>query len=154
MFGGALGLGDITLSGCNVCGLSGMGEIHLGGMVNPRLAVMAEVWGSARNFTDPSGATGDIENVFFGPALQFWVNDIFWLKGSIGGARRQVNYDTAYGGSSNADDRSALGISGAAGLEVLQSYNFALDLQFWAGNAFYSDANTQNIGFLVGVNWY
>jgi hypothetical protein len=151
IFGGALGVGAIELSQCNVCGASAFGELHLGGMINPRLAVMAELWGGGRNFTDPQGFTGDIENVFFGPAIQYWITDIIWIKGGVGGARRQVNYD---GNLAPVDDRTALGLTGAGGIEVLQTYNFALDLSFYIGDAFYSDTSTQNYAFMVGVNWY
>jgi hypothetical protein len=41
---------------------------------------------------------------------------------------------------------------------VLQSYNFALDIQVRIGNGFYSDSggsfSAQNFAAMVGFNWY
>jgi hypothetical protein len=42
-------------------------------------------------------------------------------------------------------------------VKVLQSYNFALDLQLRAGNGFYDRSqggNAQNYTLMVGFNWY
>ena len=38
----------------SVCGGAGMGELHIGGMLNPRLALMGDFWLAARNWTDPT----------------------------------------------------------------------------------------------------
>ena len=41
---------------------------------------------------------------------------------------------------------------------MLQSYNFALDIQFRFGNGFYgrghNSFSVQNYGLMVGFNWY
>ena len=40
---------------------------------------------------------------------------------------------------------------------MLQSYNFALDIQLRVGNGFYSQnqgGSAQNYGLMVGFNWY
>ncbi len=62
-------------------------------------------------------------------ALQFWVNDVFWLKGMVGFGTVRFSYDDYYyyGGSVS---ESAFAVGGAAGFEIMQSHNFALDLQF------------------------
>ena len=49
VFGVGIGAGAITANDCTNCG-GGAGalELHIGGMINPRLAILAEVWGLAR----------------------------------------------------------------------------------------------------------
>jgi hypothetical protein len=62
--------------------------------------------------------------------------------------------EVGYDGAPN-NSESGFAIMGALGVEVVQSYNFALDLQGRFGHGFYSQGgDVNNFAFMVGVNWY
>jgi len=149
-FGGSLGLGAISSDGCGAyCGGAGMIEGHIGGMLNPRLALMGDFWGAAHRWDDGYG-TGTTYQGLYTIALQYWVTDILWLKGGVGFAQLNFGYDGAA-----VPDENGPGIIGALGVEVLQAYNFALDLQFRLGHGFYDTGpDVNNLALMVGVNWY
>jgi hypothetical protein len=149
--GFALGGGGIEMSNCGAaCGGAFSGEFHIGGMMNPRMALMMDVWGNFRDFVDPATGNDDsASHTFWTAALQFWPADILWLKGGLGIAHRQISDAFA-----TYDDETALGLVLAAGVEVLQVGTMALDLQFRFGHGFYSDAGLNNYAFLVGLSWY
>jgi outer membrane protein with beta-barrel domain len=144
--GFALGGGGIS-GNCSIgyCGGAVSGEFHIGGMINPRLALMLDVWGNVR---DVNGTDSSFSQTFWTAALQFWPADILWLKGGLGISHVQVS-DT-FG---PYQDDTALGLMLAAGVEVVQIGNMALDLQFRAGFGFY-DPTLNNYAFLVGLSWY
>jgi hypothetical protein len=154
-FGGAIGFGLVDGEGCtNPCGGAFMGELHMGGMLNPRLALMGDVSVGYRAFTDPAIGDGSLYNSIWTIALQYWVNDILWLKGGFGFAHLTINDENTPGVSINFDDESGGAVMGAIGVEVLQSYNWALDLQARASHAFYDGGDLNNLAFMVGFNWY
>ena len=105
--GFGVGVGGISASdNCSNCGGGAGGlEFHIGAMVNPRLAVMFEGWGLAR----PVDGGGTLTNSMGGGALQFWVNDVFWLKGVLGFGTIRVSYDDGYYYSYGSVSESALG---------------------------------------------
>ena len=148
VFGFGVGAGAITASDCSNCGGGAGGlEIHLGGMVTPRLAVMAELWSLLR----PLGGGVTLSNTIFSGALQYWATDQFWLKGGLGSGTVDLSDD--YSGAT-FDSETAFAMSGALGFEVLQMYNFALDLQLRLAHVFYASGGANNIAFMVGFNWY
>jgi hypothetical protein len=151
-FGGSLGVGTITATACGpYCGGSGMIEGHIGGMLNPRLALMGDLWGSIHSWDD-GVFTGTTYHGIYTVAVQYWATDIIWLKGGVGFGQMQLQYD---GDAAAFGDESGLATLAAAGVEVVQSFNFALDLQLRFGHGFYSQGGDVNsVGFLVGVNWY
>jgi hypothetical protein len=153
VLGFGVGGGAITASDCgDVCGGAIVGEFHIGGMINPRMAVLFDVFGADHPWSDPAGDSHSTTNSFWMGALQFWPNDILWVKGGIGVGHIQVTNDSALLVSG---DETGLGLMGAVGFEVVQSYNFALDIQGRIAHGFYSqggDAN--NLAVLVGFNWY
>jgi len=150
VIGGSLGAGGISSSGCGpYCGAAGMLEGHIGGMLNPRLALMGDFWGAAHYWDDGYG-TGTTYQGIYTLAAQYWVTDILWIKGGVGFAQLSFGYD----GAANPDENGPA-ILGAIGVEVLQAYNFALDLQARLGHGFYDTGpDVNNFGILVGVNWY
>jgi hypothetical protein len=151
VFGGSIGAGGIYAENCGIyCGGAGMVEGHLGGMINPRLAIMGEIWGSAHPWDDGAG-NGTTYHTLFTGALQYWVADIVWLKGGIGFGHMQLGYDDTIGDNTE----SGLAAMGAGGVELVQSFNFTLDLQLRFGHGFYSGGgDVNNVGFMIGVNWY
>ncbi len=160
IYGFSAGLGAIGFSNCSdMCGGAGLLEAHLGGMINPRTALMFEVWGADHPWSDAAGNSRETFNTFVTGAAQFWLNDILWIKGGMGLA---YFHDTLsgyyYGYNTDVESFSGFGIFGAGGVEVLQSYNFALDIQGRIGSGFYSrfgnSFSAQNYALMVGFNWY
>jgi len=159
---GAIGRSDYAGNACDDrCGAAGLLEFHVGGMIGPRTALMFEVWGADHPWSAPDGTSFEAFNTFITGAAQFWLTDILWIKGGLGLAyyRDTINaYD--YSGtpvSYDLTEASGFGLFGAGGVEVLQSYNFALDIQLRAGSGFYSKSNgfnAQNYALMVGFNWY
>jgi hypothetical protein len=163
VYGFSGGVGAIHINNClpDVCGVAGLLEGHIGGMINPRTALLLEIWGADHPWSS-GGSSFETINSFFTGAVQYWVNDIIWIKGGLGVAElRQTlsgyNYYYNYGYATTADI-TGFGLFGAAGVEVLQSYNFALDIQLRLANGFYSQGgdsfSAQNFALMVGFNWY
>jgi hypothetical protein len=150
VLGGSLGVGEISSDNCGpYCGGTFFFEGHIGGMLNPRLALMADLWGAAHRWDDGYG-TGTTYQGLYTLAAQYWVADMFWLKGGVGFAQLNFGYDNM----SNPDENGP-GILAAAGFEVVQAYNFALDLQLRLGHGFYDTGPDVNqVAFMVGANWY
>jgi hypothetical protein len=161
VFGFSGGIGAIHINNCltDVCGVAGVLEGHIGGMINPRTALMLEIWGADHPWSN-NGTSFETINTFFTGAVQYWVNDILWIKGGLGVGELRLTVNDDYNGvyNSNVNESTGFALFGAAGVEVLQSYNFALDIQLRVGNGFYSDSggsfSAQNYALMVGFNWY
>jgi hypothetical protein len=158
VYGFSLGVGGLSLPDCgDVCGAVGMAEFHIGGMVGPRLAIMGDFWEGFRYFSDSNLGNGETYNGVYTLAAQYWLTDQLWVKGGVGFGRIQIDSDDA---NEVVDDETGFAFMLAAGIEIVQSYNFAVDLQLRYGNiAYSSEANggagdTNTFGFMVGFNWY
>src|SRR5262245_455108 len=116
VIGFGLGFGAMAASNCgDLCGGALPGEFRLGGMANPRMALMADFWGNIR---DVPNSDATLTNSLFTGALQYWVNDIIWLKGGIGAAHAQTYSNlvgVVYG------DEWGFGVMGAVGIEVVHA---------------------------------
>lgn len=158
VFGFSLGFGGISASGCgNLCGISGLGEAHIGGMIAPNVAIVGDFWEGLHYFSgNPNVGSGQTYNGVYTAALQFWPTYNVWLKGGLGFGRIQINSDYAYYA---VDDETGFAFLLAGGIELLQSYNFALDLQLRYGNVAYggpgnSIGDVSMYGLMIGFNWY
>jgi hypothetical protein len=126
-------------SDAGVAGLS----LGLGGWISPNLALTARIAGVT--YSEDSAS---LTNAFFGPSLQYWVADQFWLGGGIG--LGVLRLDT------ELDDDSITGF--AMDLRVGYTFNlgsentfnasFELNPGFFSENG--ADATFTGIGFLVG----
>lgn len=150
--GFGLGGGKISADNCGiVCGGAFMLDLRLGGMVNPRLALMGDYWGAFRSFGDASGDGSTVHSILTF-AAQYWVTDMVWIKGGIGGGRMQLVDETA---GVLVGEETGFAVQGGAGIELVQSHNFALDLQLRLGRGFYSEGGDVNsFALMVGFNWY
>jgi Outer membrane protein beta-barrel domain len=150
VLGVSLGLGNISAANCgDICGVGGALEFHIGGMLNPRLALMGDFMFNAHSIPNSDGT---LVHSVYTIALQYWVTDIIWLKGGLGGGNIQIQSQTS---NLVYTDESGFAFMGAAGIEILQSSNFALDLQLRVGHGFYNvDGDATSTSFLIGVNWY
>jgi hypothetical protein len=149
--GAAIGGGGISASNCSACGGGPAFELHLGGMVTPEFALLADFSTVLHSYDDGFGGSNTLSNSLFAIAGQYWVAPIVWLKGGVGDAHIALS---DYAGNSYGSDENALGILAAGGVEVLHGPWFALDLQFRLMHGFYSGGGATNYAFLVGFNWY
>jgi hypothetical protein len=127
-------------------------DAHLGGMLSPRFALMAEVQVNAQT-VHADAINGD--TVLSQSALmiagQFWLTPQLWVKGGLGFAHLDAQDDyTAY------DFGGGGAIMGAVGFEVLSARFFAVDLQARLIEGTYHGLDDQiTSGTLgVGLNWY
>ena len=128
------GVGIIDGPNCTtVCGGAFMVEGHLGGMLNPRLALVGDAWLGARYFR----RSGDRKRL----DLQQHLDDRAAVLGHrhhlAQGRRRLRQPDDQRRDDSDVsiafDNESGGAIMGAAGIEVVQSYNWALESQVRGG---------------------
>jgi hypothetical protein len=157
-FGGHLGTmsGDSGILGCTGCDydpLAGGVHFQIGGMLNPRVALVGEVF-SAGQQLDSFG-----DEILFQTqlmiALQYWLTPRLWIKGGIGGSFLTVSYDDGVGaGSESLDEGGAL--MAALGYELAASDRFAVDLQLRLASGTYEaldqQINTATVG--VGISWF
>jgi hypothetical protein len=149
--GGALGVGTISADNCGACGGGLAWEFHIGGMVTPQLAILADLSGVVRSYDDDTGGSSTLTNSLFAVAAQYWIIPILWVKGGIGDAHIALS---DYTGDTYGNEENALGFLLAGGVEVVHAPNFALDLQLRLMHGDYSGGGATNYAFLVGVNWY
>jgi hypothetical protein len=158
--GFGLGIGgmdsDSNLAACRGCDYdpaAGGFWFHIGGMINPHLAGLFELWLMGQQ-VDAGGTTTLYQSMVMG-AIQYWLTPQFWLKGGIGFAGLQVQYADGYY-YDEEDLGTGLALMGAAGFEILHSTEFAIDLQLRLGSGNYDGIDEQvNVAmFGIGFNWY
>lgn len=158
--GFGIGLGgmnsDSNLTECFDCDVDPIAagiDFHIGGMINPRMALLFEFWGHAQQI-DEAGVNVLSQSLAMG-AIQYWTSPRLWLKGGLGFASLDVSYDDGYI-YDEAEIDSGLAILGAIGYELVHSHSFALDLQLRLASAGYEGIDeTVNVGMIgIGFNWY
>lgn len=143
IIGFGVGGGQMTCDGCE--SLSGPAvAIHLGGMINEKLAL---VWDSSGVVREEEGVT--LSSAVVGPAAQYWVSPRVWVKGGVGAGRLVA----AVSNVTTSSDWG-LGFMGGLGVEALQKKKFAIDLQFRFTTAKIEGERTNNFFGLVGFNFY
>ena len=153
MLGLSLGYGVMTSERCSSCdSLDGLGlDLHIGWMLNPQLAVVLEVFGVSHTENLGGDLTQTLSQTAGLVGAQFWVTPQIWLKGAIGSGHLTLsnNFGEAI---DQSDDGGAAMI--AAGVEVLQSGNFTLDIQLRAGAVAYENETMSMSALTLGANWY
>jgi hypothetical protein len=158
--GFGLGIGGMSSNGgpiecfdCDFNPASLGGDFHIGGMIDPRLAVLFEIWGTTQTL-DANG-TAFLTQTLFMAALQYWVTPQLWIKGGLGVAGLTQTIDDGYYVYDEGID-SGGALMGAIGYELLSARHFAIDLQLRLGTASYDGIreriNSGTVG--VGFNWY
>jgi hypothetical protein len=127
-------------------------DIHVGGMLNEKLALMFDGTGITWSIDDPSGdATGN--STVSAVAVQYWPAPKFWVKGgagfgSVGCSDKDICGDT----------ESGLGLMVGAGVELIQKGKFTLDLQGRLATYSVDDegesARINQFAITLGCNWY
>jgi hypothetical protein len=162
-FGFSLGLGgmsdkggDIECVNCNYNPLAGEIAGHLGGFLNPRLALMAEVQANIQTISsDQFSDTTLVQGALMG-AAQYWVTPQLWIKGGLGFASLQVQESDAFGVFAESRPENGIALLGAIGYEVFSARNFSVDIEGRLLNGSYKgiDNNVSAGSIGVGINWY
>jgi hypothetical protein len=143
--------GDITCVNCDFNALAFEGDLHIGGMVNPRLGLMFEGQVNSQQI-DSNGPNGDAfltqgAGMF---AAQFWVLPILWIKGGLGFASLRVD-DQIF----TTDEGTGGAVMGAIGVELLSSRRFAFELQGRIIEGLYSHNFNVTSGTIgLGLDWF
>jgi hypothetical protein len=155
VFGFGIGLGAISFTDCDDCEvLGGLGlEGHIGGMIAPNLALLFDAAVVVHPLDDGRGGTSSLASITYMGVLRGWVSRIFWLQGGLGGGYMSLGDE--YG--TIATSEMGFGVLLGAGIELVQSTSFALDLQLRisASRYDYGDGvGVANTVLQVGLNWY
>jgi hypothetical protein len=123
--------------------------VHVGGMVAPAVALLGEAWGMAHTENNYTAS-----QILVTANVRAWAMPRLWFQGGLGVARSKVSYDDGtFMGSSHSDIVPAFAVG--AGVELVSSRTFALDLQLRFGSGFYEgDARVYNTALALGLNWY
>jgi hypothetical protein len=148
LIGFSLGAGDLGPDPCRDCGLGVGGDFHVGAMASREVAVMLEGSFVTRD---------DITHGLFGVAAQFWPDPAgrFWLKGGIGVGSLDDD-DPVFGDpfDDRNDNHVYPTVFGGAGVEVVRSGRFTIDLQARGAATFQSGDTGHSVSLNVGLNWY
>ncbi len=155
IFGFGLGGGQMSCqSDQDICNktLEGSGsfDVHVGGMISPRLAIMGDAW--VMYYTENNVTiTHSITTV----AAQYWLAPRLWIKGGVGAAVARAHYRGILLSISDRTD-SVPGVMAAIGYELLVGQRFAMDVKLKAGTGFYNDnqVRAKNAALILGFNWY
>jgi hypothetical protein len=162
-FGFGLGLGamesengPIECLNCDYEALAGGVDLHIGGMISNRLALLLEIQGNGqavREYRD-EGSQTLMQSALMG-AAQFWVTPRIWLKGGLGVAHLQYTYSDSYDQYDEPIDTGAAVLL-AAGIELLHRQTFSIDLQGRVLVGAYDGIDDQITASQIGVgfNWY
>lgn len=124
-------------------------SVHVGGLVTPRLALLAEFWGMAHS-EDRFTAT----QVLATANVRGWIAPRLWLQGGVGVARSKLEFD---GDIIMATSTSSVvpAASAAIGFELVQTPVFGLDIELRAGSGLYrDDIRIYNAALGVGASFY
>ena len=148
LIGFSLGAGDLGPDPCDDCGLGVGGDFHIGAMASRKVAVMLEGSFVTRD---------EVTHGLFGVAAQFWPDPAgrFWLKGGIGVG--SLDHDNSFSGDpfdDHGNNHVYPTVFGGAGVEVVRSGRFTIDLQLRGAATFQSGDTAHSVSVNVGANWY
>ena len=122
-------------------------EFHIGGMINPRLAILFNT-SSIYRWVGYDTTVWLHTDAF---CLQFWAHDRVYLRAGGGFAFLQAadNWDgflidAGMGGS----------IAAGIGVELMQQRFFVVDLQVRYQGTWFDDIDTHGVTMFIGLNWY
>lgn len=125
-------------------------SVHAGAMVAPMVAVLGEAWGMAHTEDNVTASQAIVT-----AAVRGWVAPRLWLQGGLGLARSKVTYDYAPGIMAVSESDTVPAFAAGAGLELVHTPTFGLDLELRTGSGFYQgDARVYNAALGVGATWF
>jgi len=136
----------------------------IGGFINPRIAIslrLASVNYSTDAF-DGLGGTYTRSALFIGPAIQYWVNQNFWVGGGIGYAIDHLSYQNDFGDvGDSVNDPTGIGLSLRGGYTFWSQLRNSVYVQaeytpgFYGevGQGSYGAQSVQLNGFAVSIGY-
>jgi hypothetical protein len=160
-FGVGIGLGGMhddgsAITSCDNCNFNPLaveGDLHIGGMLSPRFALMLELQGNIQTIhSDRFNGDTTLSQGAAMFAAQAWLLPVLWIKGGLGFA--SLRADDAF---FTTDLGNGVAVMGAIGLELLSARNFAFELQGRLiegiyNNGFDDRVTSATVG--IGINWY
>lgn len=142
VFGLGIGGGSLALEGPAEEGRdlgSVFFEVHAGGMLSSRTALLLELWGSDHSLDDCGvdacfEEKGNIGQGNAGLALQYWATPRFWLKGGLGTSR--LSYRVL---GETRETAKGTAVLAAVGYELFHRTDYALDVQLRLTGASYEE---------------
>lgn len=116
VIGGGGGYGHFWTDGASDEGFAL--TLHAGFMLTERTALLLDT----SSVCDHSSGTTFCHSIF-GPAVQFWAGDRFWVKAGLGGSQNRI-----FGDFEDSSD-VGYGVLAAAGASVARRGTYSLDLQ-------------------------
>jgi len=110
-------------------------QLEVGGMLTPRFALGGEFFGWSHKEEFDEGASTDYEQ-HLGLWVRYWILPRLWLQGGLDGAREGVHLPSdrpAY------NPHKGIGVSGAAGFELLHRTQVSIDLAVRVAAARYAE---------------
>jgi hypothetical protein len=127
------------------------GTFHIGGMLSPDMALLFDGWGIGYSPDEDRTLFHNIGTI----ALRYFVGPKLWLQGGLGWSNFSLSCtDDAI--DPNCDESSETGGAAmvAAGLELFQTWTFALDVSVRFGVGAYEDGDVNMGSVQLGFNWY
>jgi len=141
-----LGVGTVTCDGCSDSSTEVAFDFHIGGFINPRLAIVYDVGGlvDSENGTTAVLATNTI-------AAQYWVAPRIWVKGGLGASQIRVSNDFG------SDSEFGFGATVSGGYEIIPATHssFALDVNARLSHLDFDELSqsAQMFMVVVGARW-
>ncbi|MEZ4365567.1 MAG: hypothetical protein R2939_04680 [Kofleriaceae bacterium] len=147
--------GPLTCINCDYSPIAGGVAAHIGGMLNPRLALMLELQANVQTVREEIGGTQSLVQTAAMVAAQYWATPRLWLKGGLGAAHLSFSYDDAYGSVEQPID-DGVAVLGAVGYELISAPRHSLDLQGRILVGGYDGIDDQITAAQIGVgfNWF
>jgi len=153
VLGGSIGIGGIFFEDCDGCdGLGGLAlQFDLGGMVSPTVAILFDGAINLHWFDEDNSV---LSSHTYTGAVRGWVTPNLWLQGGLGLALLEAHDEFGF-----LEDRfTGFALVAAGGVELVQLYNFTLDLQLRVSASRFDDRGDKfgvtNLALLLGINWY
>lgn len=118
-------------------------SLGLGGWLSPNLALTARIAGVTYS---EDGAS--LTDAFFGPSLQYWLEDHFWIGGGIGLGVLRLDTDVGDDSINGFALDLRVGYMFNLGSENTFNASFELNPGFFSENG--TDATFTGIGLLIG----
>lgn len=180
-FGASIGPSKLQIS-CPGCSLEPLDQglslsAHAGAVLTTRLALVVEhwrvVWEGRDNYWFGSSTRYVVQEQFNTVGAQLWLTKRFWLRGGVGVSRHKsdVSYASiADGGNPGLRSvaggevpprpldhtRKAPALTAAAGMELVYTPTFAVDLALRVGTGSAGDRGIETTAgaFTIGATWY
>jgi hypothetical protein len=155
--GGTIGCSDRDGNDCGGSGdLDAAGlSFRAGFMLNPSLALSADLWGMGRT-EDDGAASVTVSQAIAAATLRGWLAPQVWLQGGLGVARSAADVDAGDGEIEVMSETDYVPAATAGiGVEVISTDAMALDLELKAGTGLYEDdIQIYNVSLGAGVSFY